>query len=137
MFIAPRLSWSLERTRETPISAIAQAVRRLELSTQCFAIDTWTGDEQAGFYPEVVYEEFSRYHYTQYASFFRLVRSTFDQALEHFGHGGARHETTAAFVRSYYERTKRAAFSAADQQASHLFLCRPATYTMASVVPLN
>jgi hypothetical protein len=67
--------------------AFAQAVQRLKLPTQCFAVDTWKGDENAGFYPEEVFEEFSRYHDTRFASFSRLVRSTFDRTLEHFGDG--------------------------------------------------
>ena len=56
----------------------------MELPTQCFAVDTWKGDEHAGFYADLVFEEFSRYHDPRFASFSRLVRSTFDEALEHF-----------------------------------------------------
>ncbi len=51
---------------------------------KCFAIDTWKGDEQAGFYDEEVFRDFSRYHDAHFTSFSRLIRSTFDQALEHF-----------------------------------------------------
>ena len=66
-------------------SAFAQAVQRLKFPTQCYAVDTWRGDEHAGFYTEDVFENFSRYHDARFANFSRLIRSTFDQALGHFG----------------------------------------------------
>ncbi len=66
-------------------SAMCQAVKRLGLATSCFAIDTWKGDEQAGFYDESVFHEFSEFHDQYYGGFSRLVRSTFDEALAHFG----------------------------------------------------
>ena len=59
----------------------------LHLQTACYAVDTWAGDEQAGLYGEEVYDEFSRYHDLRYATFSRLVRSTFDEALSHFADG--------------------------------------------------
>src|SRR5436189_6218299 len=42
-------------------SAFAQAVQQLKLPTQCYAIDTWRGDEHAEFYSEKVFEDYSRY----------------------------------------------------------------------------
>src|SRR5947199_7028544 len=35
--------------------AFAQAVQRTWSATQCFAVDTWQGDEHAGFYGEQVF----------------------------------------------------------------------------------
>jgi Methyltransferase domain/Glycosyl transferase family 2 len=67
--------------------AIAQAVQRLQLDTRCLAIDTWHGDPHAGFYEEEVFEELSRYHDARYARFSKLVRSTFDEALDLFEPG--------------------------------------------------
>lgn len=67
--------------------AVAQAVQRLQLDTRCFAVDTWRGDAHAGLYGEDVFEELSRYHDSHYAGFSRLVRSTFDEALDHFEAG--------------------------------------------------
>lgn len=64
--------------------AFCQAVQKLHLSTTCFAIDTWKGDEQAGFYEEQVFAELSQYHDERYGSFSRLVRSTFDEAVNYF-----------------------------------------------------
>jgi len=65
-------------------SAMCQAVRSLGLPTRCFAIDTWKGDEHAGFYPEEVYRDFATFHDQHYSAFSRLVRSTFDEALRYF-----------------------------------------------------
>ena len=64
-----------------------QAVQRLSLPTLCYAIDTWKGDEQTGYYAEEVYSTLSAYHERRYAAFSRLIRSTFDDAAQHFGSG--------------------------------------------------
>ena len=63
-----------------------QAIQRLELDTRCYAVDTWKGDQHAGFYGEEVYLNVCAAH-DRYSSFSRLVRSTFDEALEHFQDG--------------------------------------------------
>jgi hypothetical protein len=64
--------------------AFAQAVDRLGLDTACFAVDTWQGDAHAGQYGEEVLRELSCYHDARYSAFSRLVRSTFDEAVQHF-----------------------------------------------------
>jgi GT2 family glycosyltransferase/SAM-dependent methyltransferase len=63
--------------------SFCQAIRTLGLPTQCFGIDTWKGDEHAGFYCESVFDEVTKRN-EGYSAFSRLVRSTFDQALPHF-----------------------------------------------------
>ena len=65
-------------------SSFAQAVQTLNLPTTCYAVDTWLGDPHAGTFNESVFAEWSEYHERRFASFSRLVRSTFDEALEHF-----------------------------------------------------
>src|SRR4051812_19442063 len=67
--------------------AFLQAVSDLKFETQCFAVDTWRGDEHAGFYGNSVYEELSAFHDARYQSFSRLVRSTFDDAVAYFEDG--------------------------------------------------
>jgi hypothetical protein len=64
-----------------------QAVQRLGGVTKCYAVDTWKGDEHAGFYGEDVFTRLNELHEPRYSGFSRLVRSTFDEALPHFGDG--------------------------------------------------
>ncbi|MBY5150586.1 family 2 glycosyl transferase [Enterobacter hormaechei] len=67
--------------------SFCQAVTKLDLETQCYAVDTWGGDEHAGQYGEEVYRQVSEHNQQHYSDFSTLVRSTFDQALEHFPQG--------------------------------------------------
>ncbi|MER8829459.1 class I SAM-dependent methyltransferase [Mesorhizobium sp. M0938] len=64
--------------------AACQAIELLGLHCSCYAIDTWKGDEHAGHYDEKVYRDLAAYHAPKYAAFSRLVRSTFDAAVDHF-----------------------------------------------------
>jgi hypothetical protein len=61
-----------------------QAVSTLNLKTKCFAVDTWEGDEHAGFYGSEVFEELSKYHDFKYSPFSRLMKMTFDEAKGYF-----------------------------------------------------
>ncbi len=64
--------------------AFCQAVQRLNLHARCHAVDTWKGDEHAGFYGEEVYEAVHARNECLYAAFSTLVRCTFDEALPRF-----------------------------------------------------
>ncbi len=67
--------------------AFCEAAKRLGLSTRCYAVDTWEGDEHAGRYTEHVFQMVDRHNEANYASFSRLVRATFDEAVAHFPDG--------------------------------------------------
>ena len=67
--------------------AFCQAVDRLGLSTACFAVDTWKGDEHAGFYGDEVFTAVNTFNTNNYSGISTLVRSTFDEALPHFEDG--------------------------------------------------
>ncbi|MBQ0823546.1 class I SAM-dependent methyltransferase [Microvirga sp. HBU67558] len=67
--------------------AFCEAVLRERLEAQCFAVDTWVGDEHAGQYDERVFEELNSVNTARYSSFSRLIRSTFDDALQYFADG--------------------------------------------------
>ena len=62
-----------------------ETVRRFDLPTRCFAVDTWVGDEHAGFYGEDVFDAVSRTN--ESFPFSTLVRSTFREALDGFEDG--------------------------------------------------
>jgi len=68
-------------------SSFCQAVKTLGLSTRCYAVDTWKGDEHAGVYGEEIYNDLLEFNGRHYSAFSRLVRSTFDDALLHFEDG--------------------------------------------------
>ena len=68
-------------------SVFCQAVQRLRLSARCFAIDTWRGDEQAGYYGDDVYDRVCSRN-RRYDSFSRLIRSDFADACAAFAAGG-------------------------------------------------
>jgi hypothetical protein len=62
--------------------AWCQAVMAVGLATQCYAVDTWVGDADAGYYGQEVYEDLKAHH-QQYESFSTLLRMTFEEALQH------------------------------------------------------
>lgn len=64
--------------------AFCEAVRQLSLDARCFAVDTWRGDEHAGYYEDEVYQQLKAYHDPRYGAFSQLVRETFDQAVDKF-----------------------------------------------------
>jgi glycosyltransferase involved in cell wall biosynthesis len=67
--------------------ALCEAVERCRLDTRCYAVDTWKGDEHAGFYGEDVFAAVTRHNERRYAAFSTLVRATFDQAVRDFDDG--------------------------------------------------
>jgi hypothetical protein len=65
--------------------AFCQAIDRLGFGTTAYAIDTWKGDEHAGFYGEVVFQSVAALNNRKYSGFSTLIRSTFEEALGYFG----------------------------------------------------
>jgi len=64
-----------------------QQVVSLKLPTSCIAVDTWAGDEHAGFYDESVFNMVTKINAADYSSFTRLLRATFDEAVGQFSDG--------------------------------------------------
>lgn len=62
-----------------------QAVKEFQTGTKCYAVDTWQGDEHAGYYGEEIYVDVLRHQEDNYGGFSRLMRMTFDDAAPTFG----------------------------------------------------
>jgi glycosyltransferase involved in cell wall biosynthesis len=62
-------------------AAFCEAVMREKLDARAIAIDTWEGDEHAGFYGKDVLRALRQFHDQRYGSFSTLMQSTFDDAL--------------------------------------------------------
>ena len=67
--------------------AFCQAIERLRLGTSAYAVDTWKGDEHAGFYDESVFQSVVARNSEKYSAFSCLIRSTFQDALQYFNEG--------------------------------------------------
>lgn len=67
--------------------AFCQAIKAGAVPCKAFAVDTWVGEEHAGFYPEAIFDELRAYHDPLYGAFSTLLRGTFDEALGRFGDG--------------------------------------------------
>ncbi len=67
--------------------AFCQSIANQHIETQSFAVDTWKGDEHAGFYEEHVYETFISHHDSRYVNFSIPLRMFFKEALDRFGDG--------------------------------------------------
>lgn len=64
-----------------------EAVVRLAIDTSARALDTWEGDEHAGFYGEEVFDTVSRINAANYAPFSQLWRGYFDDSLHRVADG--------------------------------------------------
>jgi hypothetical protein len=64
--------------------AFCQAVEKLSLNARCYAVDTWKGDEHAGFYDEEVFSAVTLHNKQLYSRFSTLIRATFDASSEYF-----------------------------------------------------
>jgi hypothetical protein len=94
----PFASWLIERCAPEVVVELGthagasymgfcQAVYDHGLSTRCFAVDTWQGDEHAGHYGDEIYLALKSDHDRDYAGFSQMLRMTFDAALPQFADG--------------------------------------------------
>lgn len=64
--------------------SFCEAAQAYSANTFIYAIDTWQGDAQAGFYDNEVYERVKTHHEAYHQERSRLIQSSFDDAAEHF-----------------------------------------------------
>ena len=85
--LRPRRLVELGTFKGDSYCAFCQAVDMLHLDTDCTAVDTWTGDSQSGRCDESVQRILSAHHETLYGGFSKLLRATFDEAIQQFADG--------------------------------------------------
>lgn len=83
----PRVFVELGTHYGVSYAAFCEAILRLRLVTRSYAVDTWAGDEQAGFYPDNIFNDLSSLNGQQYSAFSELLRMPFDEANERFNDG--------------------------------------------------
>jgi glycosyltransferase involved in cell wall biosynthesis len=67
--------------------SFCQSVSEANLTIKCYAVDTWEGDEHAGYYDETVFQKLYSFHQEHYGEFSRLLQQTFDDASQSFADG--------------------------------------------------
>jgi hypothetical protein len=85
--LRPALLVELGTHNGVSFSSFCDAVLDAELSTTCFAVDTWQGDPQAGEYGEEVWLDWYSFSQRHYGDFVHLLRETFDEAVSRFEDG--------------------------------------------------
>lgn len=81
--LRPRSVVELGVFRGDSLAAISQAAAELELDSQIFGVDTWSGDLTTGIYPEEVFDEVKDYFLFNHPSVV-LCRKPFDDARRDF-----------------------------------------------------
>jgi hypothetical protein len=82
--ISPKIFVELGTHSGNSYFSFCQSVVEAGLSTKCYAVDTWQGDEHASYYDEEIFAKVNAYHQEHYAGFSRLLRMTFDDAVTYF-----------------------------------------------------
>jgi len=85
--LRPRLIVELGTFSGTSYCAFCQAVKEVGLETRAYAIDSWEGDPQSGYYGPEILSDLKQHHDPLYGEFSTLIQSTFDDALRHFCEG--------------------------------------------------
>ena len=82
--LKPKILVELGVHTATSYFSFCQAVKRLNSDTACYGVDTWKGDEHAGFYGEDIFKKVTNHNAKEFYRFSTLIRSTFDEAKEYF-----------------------------------------------------
>ncbi len=82
--LCPKLVVELGTHSGNSYFAFCQGVRRNQLPARCFAVDTWKGEEHAGYYGEEIFADVCAWNERYYGDFSTLLRMTFDEAQMRF-----------------------------------------------------
>jgi hypothetical protein len=85
--VKPKTFVELGTWKGVSYCAFCQAIKSLNLDTKAYAVDSWLGDPHAGRLDDEDFLRLKQYHDPLYSSFSTLIRSTFDEAVDHFADG--------------------------------------------------
>jgi len=83
----PRVILELGTYSGNSYFAFCQAVKQLQLSSRCVAVDTWKGDIHVGNYANDVYERVKEINKKEFSGFSELMQMRFDVASHNFSDG--------------------------------------------------
>lgn len=86
-FIQPKIFVELGTHTGNSYFSFCQSVKESGLSTKCYAVDTWQGDEHAGLYSDDIFNSVNSHNREQFSQFSNLMRMKFDDALNYFSDG--------------------------------------------------
>nr|WP_323856378.1 class I SAM-dependent methyltransferase [Rossellomorea marisflavi] len=86
-YLAPACIVELGTQYGTSFFSFCQAVKDGEMPSICHAVDTWEGDPHAGYYGDDVYAGVKAVTEREFPGIGKLLRKTFDEALEEFEDG--------------------------------------------------
>jgi hypothetical protein len=85
--LAPKMLVELGTYSGNSYLSFCQSIAHYGLDCKCFAVDTWEGDEHTGQYGQEIFNRLYVHNEQYYSNFSRLLRMTFDEALEYFSDG--------------------------------------------------
>jgi hypothetical protein len=83
--VSPKIFVELGTHSGNSYFSFCQSVAEADISSKCYAVDTWLGDEHAGQYSEEIFAGVDAHNHEHFASLSRLLRMTFDDAVTYFG----------------------------------------------------
>jgi hypothetical protein len=83
-FMQPKVFVELGTHYGGSFFSFCQGAKAGQLSTKCYAVDTWKGDVHAGFYDEDVFSVVEAVTAKYYSNHAKLIRMTFDEAATLF-----------------------------------------------------
>jgi glycosyltransferase involved in cell wall biosynthesis len=82
--VSPKIFVELGTHSGNSYFSFCQAVVEMDLTTKCYAVDTWEGDEHTTQYTDEVFSAANAHNREHYVEFSQLMRMTFDDAVSYF-----------------------------------------------------
>jgi glycosyltransferase involved in cell wall biosynthesis len=82
--IRPKLVVELGTYTGVSYAAFCESIKKMKIDSRCYAVDTWRGDLNTGYYGDDIYHDLNKFNNIHYSNFSTLIRDSFDSALGKF-----------------------------------------------------